>query len=89
MNAQTIGRSILPMLGAGVLLWSYAPAAWGTEHFEKHFPVKGHPVVCIHNIGDGRIEVKSSKNQEVIVAGTAASKKVSLETEAPGDRIDV
>ena len=59
------------------------PRPAGTEHFEKHFPVKGHPVVCIHNIGDGRIEVKSSKNQEVIVAGTAASKKVSLETEAP------
>src|SRR6201987_1687447 len=89
MNAQTIRRSILPVLGAGALLWVAAPASQATEHFEKHFPVKGHPVVCIHNIGDGRIEVKSSKNQEVIVAGTAASKKVSLETEAPGDRIDV
>ena len=89
MNAQTIRRSILPMLGAGALLLASTPSAHATEHFEKHFPVKGHPVVCIHNIGDGRIEVKSSKNQEVIVAGTTASKKVALETEAPGDRIDV
>jgi len=89
MNAQTIRRSILPMLGAGALLLATTPSSRATEHFEKHFPVKGHPVVCIHNIGDGRIEVKSSKNQEVIVAGTAASKKVVLETEAPGDRIDV
>jgi DUF4097 and DUF4098 domain-containing protein YvlB len=89
MNAQTIGRSILPVLGVGVLLWTASPAARATEHFEKHFPVKGHPVVCIHNIGDGRIEVKSSKNQEVVVAGTRSSTKVNLDTENAGDRIDV
>jgi DUF4097 and DUF4098 domain-containing protein YvlB len=59
------------------------------QHFEKHFPVKGHPVVCIHNIGNGRIDVKSTKNSEVVVAGTQASSKVSLETENAGDRIDV
>ena len=88
MNAQTMGRSFLPLLGAGALLWAASPAL-ATEHFEKHFPVKGHPVVCIHNIGDGRIEVKSSKNSEVIVAGTRASTKVNLETENAGDRIDV
>jgi len=46
-------------------------------------------VVCIHNIGNGRIEVKSSKISEVIVAGTQASSKVTLETENAGDRIDV
>ncbi len=45
MNAQTMGRSILPLLGAGVILWSAAPASGTTQHFEKHFPVKGHPVV--------------------------------------------
>jgi DUF4097 and DUF4098 domain-containing protein YvlB len=89
MNAQTIGRSILPLLSAGVFLWTAAPSAGATQHFEKHFPVKGHPVVCIHNIGNGRIEVKSTKGSEVIVAGTQASSKVSLETENAGDRIDV
>jgi DUF4097 and DUF4098 domain-containing protein YvlB len=89
MNAQTMGRSILPLLTAGVFLWTATPATRATEHFEKHFPVKGHPVVCIHNIGNGRIEVKSSKNPEVIVAGTRASSKVTLETENAGDRIDV
>src|SRR5450432_4712245 len=89
MNAQTIRRSILPALGAGALLWVAVPATQATEHFEKHFPVKGHPVVCIHNIGNGRIEVKSTKSSEVVVAGTQASAKVSLETENAGDRIDV
>jgi DUF4097 and DUF4098 domain-containing protein YvlB len=88
MNPQTIGRSILP-LAAGMFLWTAAPASGATQHFEKHFPVKGHPVVCIHNIGNGRIEVKSTKGSEVIVAGTQASSKVSLETENVGDRIDV
>ena len=62
-----VGRNILPMLGAGILLWS-APQACATQHFEKHFPVKGHPVVCIHNVANGRIEVKSTKNSEVIIA---------------------
>src|SRR5271154_5929859 len=89
MNAQTIGRSILPLVGAGLLFWTATPATGAAQHFEKHFPVKGHPVVCIHNIGNGRIEVKSSKISEVIVAGTQASSKVNLETENAGDRIDV
>jgi DUF4097 and DUF4098 domain-containing protein YvlB len=83
-----VGRNILLVLGAGVLLLS-VPRAQATEHFEKHFPVKGHPVVCIHNIGNGRIEVKSTKTSEVIVAGTQASGKVTLDTESAGDRIDV
>src|SRR6202047_3216887 len=89
MNAQTRGRTILPLLGAGLFLWTVAPALAAPQHFERHFPVKGHPVVCIHNIGNGRIEVKSSKNSEVVVAGTQASSKVTLETENAGARIDV
>jgi DUF4097 and DUF4098 domain-containing protein YvlB len=89
MNAQTVSRRILPVLGAGVFLWIADPAVGATQRFEKHFPVKGHPVVCIHNIGDGRIEVKATKSSEVVVAGTQASSKVSLDTENAGDRIDV
>jgi DUF4097 and DUF4098 domain-containing protein YvlB len=89
MNAQTMGRGILPLVGAGLFFLTATPATGATQHFEKHFPVKGHPVVCIHNIGNGRIEVKSSKISEVIVAGTQASSKVTLETENAGDRIDV
>ena len=89
MSLQTIGRRILPVLGAGVFLWPVPPAEAASQHFEKHFAVKGRPVVCIHNIANGRIEVKSTKNSEVIVAGTQASAKVSLETENAGDRIDV
>ena len=94
MSLQTMGRHILPLLGvpvlgAGVLFCSVPQTTAAPQHFEKHFPVKGHPVVCIHNIANGRIEVKSTKNSEVVVAGTQASAKVSLETESAGDRIDV
>jgi DUF4097 and DUF4098 domain-containing protein YvlB len=89
MNAQTMGRNLLPLLSASLFLLTGTPASGAAQHFEKHFPVKGHPVVCIHNIGNGRIEVKSTKGSEVIVAGTQASSKVSLETENAGDRIDV
>src|SRR5258708_17600706 len=89
MNARTMVRSILPLVGVGMFCWGAAPATGTPEHFEKPFPVKGHPVVCIHNIGNGRIDVKSTKNSEVVVAGTQASSKVSLETENAGDRIDV
>ena len=91
MNLSTgwTGKHILPVIGAGFLLWPgfYAQAAG--QRLEKHFAVKGRPVVVIHNIGNGRIEVKSSKNNEVVVTGTKASDKISVETEQAGDRIDV
>ncbi len=45
MNLQTMGRSILPVLGAGMFLWPVAPAPAAPQHFERHFAVKGRPVV--------------------------------------------
>jgi DUF4097 and DUF4098 domain-containing protein YvlB len=89
MNLQMIGRSILPVLGAGVLLWPAAPAQAAGQRFEKHFPVKGRPVVMMQNIANGRIEVKSSRNLEVVIAGNQASNKINVEIEQVGDRIDV
>jgi DUF4097 and DUF4098 domain-containing protein YvlB len=86
MNLQTFRRSMLPAIAAGVMICG---ADATTLRFEKHFPVKGHPVVCIHNVGSGRIEVKSAKVSEVIVATTQSSNKVNLEYESAGDRIDV
>jgi DUF4097 and DUF4098 domain-containing protein YvlB len=91
MNLSTVwtGRNILPVIGAGFLLWPGVYAQAAGQRLEKHFAVKGRPVVVIHNIGNGRIEVKSSKNNEVVVTGTKASDKISVETEQAGDRIDV
>src|SRR3979411_460934 len=81
--------TILPVVGASVLWWPCAPAEAAAQRLEKHFSVKGRPVVVIHNVGNGRIEVKSWKNSEVVVTGTKASDKIAVETEQAGDRIDV
>jgi DUF4097 and DUF4098 domain-containing protein YvlB len=89
MSLRLIGRNVLPVLGAGIFFWPVAPALAGPQHFEKHFTVKGRPVVVIQNIGNGRIEVKSWKNPEVVLTGTQASDKISIESEQAGDRIGV
>src|SRR6202790_3951101 len=81
--------TILPVMCGGVLLWPGVPADAAPQRVEKHFAVKGRPVVVIHNIGNGRIEVKSWKNSEVGVVCTKASEKIAVETEQAGDRIDV
>ena len=84
-------RSIFPVLGAGLFLWSAAPArAAGTgQRVEKQFNVTGRPVVVIHNVANGRIEVKSWKNAEVNIIGTQTSNKIGFDIEQVGDRIDV
>jgi hypothetical protein len=87
--ANTVGRYMLPVLGAGLLLWPVASLSAGPQHFEKHFPVKSRPVVVIQNVANGRIEVKSSKNPEVFVAWTQGSDKINVEPEQVDNRIDV
>src|ERR1700683_4586303 len=86
-----VKRGILPVLGAGLLLWSAAAAsAAGTgPRIEKQFSVTGRPVVVIHNVANGRIEVKSWKNSEVNVVGTQSSNKIGFDIEQVGDRVDV
>src|SRR5229473_3244444 len=76
--------------GAGLLLFVASTAiAASPEHQERHFAVKGHPVVVLQNIVNGRIEVKSSKNPEVIVSSTSIADKVAIDIEQVGDRIDI
>jgi DUF4097 and DUF4098 domain-containing protein YvlB len=81
--------SLWPMLGAGFFFFSVSNADATTQHIEKHFAVKGRPVVVIQNVGNGRIEVKSSKNAEIVVSATQASDKINIDLEQAGDRIDV
>lgn len=81
-------RTLLPVLGAGALIFPAAALAAG-QKLEKHFPVKGRPVVSIQNVANGRIEVKSAKTQEVVVTGSQLSNKINVETEQADDRIDV
>jgi DUF4097 and DUF4098 domain-containing protein YvlB len=85
---RTVQTSLL-VIGAGALLFSATPAQAAQQHVEKHFAVKSRPVVVIHNVANGRIEVKSSRNPQVDIVATQNSSKVGLEIEQVGDRIDV
>src|SRR5512137_2688557 len=89
MKVQVERHGILAAFAAGILLLTSAPAGAAGVRVERHFAVHGRPVVVIQNVGDGRIEVKSSKNAEVVVSGTRASDKISIDMEQVGDRIDV
>jgi DUF4097 and DUF4098 domain-containing protein YvlB len=80
-------RTMPPLLAAAALFCSGAAAAG--QHFEKHFAVKNRPVVVIHNVANGRIEVKSWKNAEVDVLASQTSDKIGFDMEQAGDRIDV
>lgn len=83
-------RSVITALGAGLLLCSgCVTLAAAPEEQEKHFKVQDRPLVVLQNIVDGRIEVKSWKNAEVVVISSAASDKVAIDVEQVGDRIDI
>jgi DUF4097 and DUF4098 domain-containing protein YvlB len=78
------------IFGAGLLFCASVPASATTpEHQERHFTVKQRPLVVLQNIVNGRIEVKSWKNSEVVVTSTASSDKVAVDMEQVGDRIDI
>ena len=83
-------RTVLSAVGAAILFCAAASAvAAPPDHKEQHFSVKGRPTVVLQNIVDGRIEVKSSKNPEVVVISTSSPEKVAIDLEQAGDRIDI
>jgi DUF4097 and DUF4098 domain-containing protein YvlB len=90
--SRAFHRSALPLaapvLGAGLFLLLFASPG-NAEKIEKHFTVKGRPIVMIQNVADGRIEVKSWKNPEVVVSASGSSNKIGLEMEQADDRIEV
>lgn len=88
MFLGTMKRTTLPILGAGLFLWPCMAQAAG-QKIEKKFTVKGRPVVVIQNVANGRIEVKSSKNSEVLVSGSQISDKIGVQMEQADNRIDV
>src|SRR5437016_6565860 len=84
-------RGMLQVLGAGAFFSSgiYPAQAAASQHVERHFAVNTRPVVVIHNVANGRIEVKSWKNKEVDVVASQTSDKIGFDMEQAGDRIDV
>jgi len=84
-----MGRSVLPVLGAGLLFCSGASGKAAVQRTEQQFTVTGRPVVVIQAMASGRIEVKSWKNSQVVVSSSRASDKIAVDIEQAGDRIDV
>jgi DUF4097 and DUF4098 domain-containing protein YvlB len=80
--------AVLPILGAGMLMLPVVSFAAG-QKIEKHFSVKGRPVVMIQNVANGRIEVKSWKNSEVVVSASQSSDKIGLDMEQADQRIEI
>ena len=88
MGLRMMGRN-MAVLGVGLFLCGAASSNAAGQRIERHFSVTGRPVVVIHNVANGRIEVKSWKNAEVDIVGTQASNKIGFEIEQAGDRVDV
>jgi DUF4097 and DUF4098 domain-containing protein YvlB len=87
---QKMFRAVSGVLSVGVLACAGSLALANTnEQQERHFAVKDHPFVIINNIVNGRIEVKSWKNSEVVVTSTFIPGKVAIDAEQVGDRIDI
>ncbi len=80
--------ALLPIVGAGMLMLPVVSFAAG-QKIEKHFSVKGRPVVMIQNVANGRIEVKSWKNSEVVVSASQSSDKIGLDMEQADERIEI
>lgn len=89
MRTRMTCLTILPVLGVGVLLLRATPAEAAGTRVEKHFTVTSRPVVTIQSVANGRIEVKSWKNPEIIIVATQASDKIAVETEQADNRIGV
>src|SRR6266700_8079943 len=85
---KNFASALLPVISAGMLLMPLASFAAG-QKIEKHFSVKGRPVVMIQNVANGRIEVKSWKNSEVVVSASQSSDKIALDMEQADERIEI
>src|SRR5258705_254180 len=80
--------AVPPIFGAGMLMLPAVSCAAG-QKIEKHLSVKGRPVVMIQNVANGRIEVKSWKNSEVVVSASQSSDKIGLDMEQADERIEI
>ena len=93
MQPRSTQFTSVAVWGAGILLCAASTAMAGAppqpQRQERHFNVKNRPVVVLQNIVNGRIEVKSWKNPEVVVSSTSSPEKVAVDMEQVGDRIDV
>ena len=72
--------------GSAALLILAIPAF--ADHLEKHFAVKPHPVIMVHN-PSGKLSIQSWPKQEVQVIADHASKEVDVEVNQKGNLIEI
>jgi len=89
MSLKISRHSAVPVLSLAALLLPISLVQAAPQRFERHFTVQGRPVVVLQNVANGRIEVKSWKNSEVVVSASQSSDKVGLDMEQADDRIEV
>jgi hypothetical protein len=77
---------ISPCLFIAVLLAAASPSF--ADHLEKHFPVKPHPVIVIHN-PKGRLVIQSWPKAEVQVVADHASDEIGIEATQKGNLIEL
>ena len=87
----------IPMAWLSLCLLSGSPSlpagqsaeqrAGKTLRMERHFTVTRRPVVTIQNAANGRVEVKSWKNAEVVIKADRVSNRVAVEMEQADSRI--
>jgi DUF4097 and DUF4098 domain-containing protein YvlB len=75
-------------LGAVLVGLSLGASPAHADRVEKHFTVQSKPKITVRN-STGRIQVKAWAKNEVQVAWTNASGKISVETEQAGNRVEV
>ena len=78
---------------AGVLtiltvLMLAAPAAAQTRRWEKRFTVSGKPVIILRN-PSGRVHVKASDRNEVVVSAQLSGSRVVIEAEQADNRVEL
>ena len=84
-------RSALP--AAGVLstltvLMLVTPAAAQSRRWEKRFVVDGKPIIIVHN-PSGRLHIKASDRNEVLVSAQYSDDRIVVEAEQADNRIEL
>jgi DUF4097 and DUF4098 domain-containing protein YvlB len=89
MNAHTASAARVALAGTALAVLLLASSADAQTHrIEKHFAVRGNPVITVQN-SSGRIQVKAWDKNQVMVVGQYTSDGVAVEAAQSGNRIEV
>jgi DUF4097 and DUF4098 domain-containing protein YvlB len=88
MNTRKLSFSGSAAASALCIVLLSLPAAAQSRRFERRFVVDGKPVVILHN-PSGRIHVKASDLNEVVIQAQYTNSRLLIETEQSDDRVEI